>query len=317
MVLPNLIIAGAQKCATSSMFDCLAAHPQCRMSDPKEPTFFSRESNLCDLERYEACFTNHDRQPPDNSETKIVAEASTSYMAEPYVPARIRQALGGQIKFIFMVRRPADRMVSAFWHVAKRGHEHRRLQQVLAGLPDDLDAASHLEQQRVLEAHDTGKIDDRRYVSRYDDPLWSFHYIANSRYSVQIERYKKYFSAEQLKVVVLEELIAQPKKVFASLAEFLEIDAERLPSNFGKVINQTQIPRKIAGVKTLHFMMRSKIGSTVRRRMPLLQEVYQAVSFANKPQTSDCHREFLHRLFSNEKHHLSNFLGRDLTELNW
>ena len=41
--LPNLVIIGAQKCATSSLHRYLDAHPDVAMSDPKELNFFIEE----------------------------------------------------------------------------------------------------------------------------------------------------------------------------------------------------------------------------------------------------------------------------------
>lgn len=93
--LPNVILAGAQKSGTSSLFDCLAAHPHCLASNPKEPTFFSREANLADLSSYARCF---DAQGA-TGDPSVIFEGSTSYMAEVYAPKRIRRALGPNVRF--------------------------------------------------------------------------------------------------------------------------------------------------------------------------------------------------------------------------
>ncbi|MEJ7689960.1 MAG: hypothetical protein WKF76_05735 [Nocardioidaceae bacterium] len=42
MPLPTLVIAGAQKCGTSSLVTLLRQHPQVSMSRPKELHFFDR-----------------------------------------------------------------------------------------------------------------------------------------------------------------------------------------------------------------------------------------------------------------------------------
>ena len=39
---PNLFIVGAPKCATTTLHEYLARHPECYMSRIKEPAYFSR-----------------------------------------------------------------------------------------------------------------------------------------------------------------------------------------------------------------------------------------------------------------------------------
>ena len=64
--LPNLIIPGAQKSGTSSLHAWLADHPQCVMSQPKEPMFFSRSDLRHGIAQYSKCFPHdhHDGQKP-------------------------------------------------------------------------------------------------------------------------------------------------------------------------------------------------------------------------------------------------------------
>ncbi len=38
--LPNLIVVGAMKCATTALHRCLDAHPDVAVSEPKELNFF-------------------------------------------------------------------------------------------------------------------------------------------------------------------------------------------------------------------------------------------------------------------------------------
>ncbi len=40
MSLPNLVIIGAMKCGTTSLYKYLDMHPEIRMSELKEPDFF-------------------------------------------------------------------------------------------------------------------------------------------------------------------------------------------------------------------------------------------------------------------------------------
>ena len=48
--LPDFILPGAPKCGTSTMYDCIAAHPQVQRATRKEPTNFIHypTTKICD-----------------------------------------------------------------------------------------------------------------------------------------------------------------------------------------------------------------------------------------------------------------------------
>jgi hypothetical protein len=115
--IPNtshLMIIGAMKAGTTSLFDMLQHHPEICPSKVKEPEFFSKKQR-------------HDLKVLDYSELfdfdpsihKYAMEGSTGYTKYPKmanVPERIEQS-GLQPKFIYIVRHPIKRIVSNlnFW----------------------------------------------------------------------------------------------------------------------------------------------------------------------------------------------------------
>ena len=130
--LPGLLIPGAQKCGSTALAHYLSLHPGCSLSSPKEPTFFSRLNNLDNLESYSAHFD-------DAKPGTLLFEASTGYLFESYVPGRIARSLlplKPDLKMLIILRRPADRVISAFLHLRKRMDDKRSLQEVLGQLPD-------------------------------------------------------------------------------------------------------------------------------------------------------------------------------------
>ena len=90
--LPDLFIAGAPKCGTTSLYEWLKGHPQIFMARFKEPCYFARDLALepsgyylrygVDRERYLALFA-------DAGGAKRVGEASTRYLYSQDAPRLI------------------------------------------------------------------------------------------------------------------------------------------------------------------------------------------------------------------------------------
>ena len=110
--LPNFIIIGSMKCATSSLHEHLAAQPGIFMSTPKEPNFFSDEAVFArGMDWYTGLFSSADAGD-------LCGESSTHYTKLP-VHAGVVERLAQHTpdaKFIYVMRHPVDRLVSAYIH---------------------------------------------------------------------------------------------------------------------------------------------------------------------------------------------------------
>ena len=52
--IPNLLIAGFQRCGTTALSEYLKTHPDISVTEPKEPHYFAPEfSGVCPAENYE------------------------------------------------------------------------------------------------------------------------------------------------------------------------------------------------------------------------------------------------------------------------
>lgn len=119
-----VLIIGAMKCGTTSLFSYMSEHPLICPSFVKEPEYFSRNQrhkiyvgNYADLWKHY-----------DSSAHRYVLEASTGYTKYPMesdVPERIRES-GIDPKFIYIMRNPVDRIVSHL-NFAQLGKEDRHL----------------------------------------------------------------------------------------------------------------------------------------------------------------------------------------------
>ena len=113
---PNnfVLIVGAMKSGTSSLFRALSQHPQVAVSRQKEPEFFSDETI------YKKGFQWYrDLWDWNPARHTIALEASTSYTKAPLragVPQRIADASGSQFRFIYIMRHPFERIESHVRH---------------------------------------------------------------------------------------------------------------------------------------------------------------------------------------------------------
>ncbi len=125
---PDVIVVGAMKAGTTSLFEWLDGHPQCRLSPVKEPHFFSRDERFAQgVENYLELFAD---VPAD----LVTGEASASY-GDPRVAAtvatRIRD-VAPDVRLIYLVRDPVARMKSHYLHEFQRSRERRDFLEAIA-----------------------------------------------------------------------------------------------------------------------------------------------------------------------------------------
>ena len=153
-MLPNLIIIGAMKSATSSLHYYLSFHPEIYMSSPKELDFFIAERNWGKgREWYESHF------PVD---APVRGESSTNYTRfQLYdgVPKRLHGLLP-DAKFIYVLRDPVLRVVSQYDHRVIQGKETGTISEALCDLPNNdyvLTSKYYLQLTKYLEYYDKSR----------------------------------------------------------------------------------------------------------------------------------------------------------------
>ena len=103
-MLPNFICPGAQKSATTTLYEILKQHPDIYLPYKKELRFFSGDYWDRGIDWYEQQYEDYDGE-------KIVGDISPNYMRKQKIAERIYTTLGPDIKLLFMLRNPADRGV--------------------------------------------------------------------------------------------------------------------------------------------------------------------------------------------------------------
>lgn len=156
---PQAYLVGAQKAGTTFLANLLGAQAGVCVANPKEPDFFTRHRER-GLDWYRERFVE--------SEGRLLLDASTSYAAAPLgahapaaggapsryagVPQAIR-ALAPGARFIYLVRNPAARVHSAYWHEVRAGNETLPIEQALAADSLYLRTTDYLGQLRLYLDH--------------------------------------------------------------------------------------------------------------------------------------------------------------------
>lgn len=103
---------GAQKCASSWLFDILADHPEAALSGKKELDFFSYH--------YENGYEWYEQQFANKPGAKAVGEISPSYFNEASVPERAK-LYSPDLRILLSLRDPVERALSQHRHLVRIG----------------------------------------------------------------------------------------------------------------------------------------------------------------------------------------------------
>ncbi|MBX7495815.1 sulfotransferase domain-containing protein [Qipengyuania sp. 6B39] len=123
--LPDFVIIGAAKAATTWIQAQLQANPAIWMPDP-EPHFFSREYELGEA-HYRSWFADCP------ASATVVGEKSADYLSDPEVPARLAAMLPAA-RLVIQLRNPVDRAYSDYKMLYRRGHVSAKPEEYLASL---------------------------------------------------------------------------------------------------------------------------------------------------------------------------------------
>ncbi|HEY3248633.1 MAG TPA: sulfotransferase [bacterium] len=272
---PDFIGLGAQRSGTSWIYACLYEHPQI-CAPTKEIHFFSREHNW---RRGRPWYEQHFAScgPPT-----VAGEFSTSYLASPDAPERIR-GMYPAAKLLVSLRHPVERLVSSY------------LNDLSAGV---VSAATPL-----AEALQT----------RPD-------YVEQGHYAPQLERYLRRFPRSQMLVLIYDDAVRDPAGFIGQIYVFLGIDPTFRPSMLTSRVGEGHVPRSVRFERALtHGGWVMRRGLT--RRLWWVAKragVGRALRRANtadrpRPALPPAERRRLVDAFADDVTRLEHLLDRDLT----
>lgn len=293
-VLNNLfVIGGAGKSGTSSLWRMLERHPQICMAAIKEPGFFTRIPGRDSGGGREAPSTGGKYGKgldwylslfePEKEAVRF-GEASTLYMHSPDTPdLLLRHA--AQVKVIFVLRDPVDRLYSQYWFERQKG----------ASLPEF-----------------------RELVQR-DHPRFR-RYVENSSYRKHLERFAEAFAQQQILYLLLDDLKQSPYEVLCRTCAFLGIDPPAEEYATTRRHNPTGMARFFLLQRGIRLASRSRMKRLVPQwAMSVLRGVKARLVRANTvdvrypPMDADLRRELLRR-FASDIEYVEEVLGKDLAE---
>lgn len=192
--LPAFIIAGAPRSGTTYLYNLLDHHPEIYLAKPRapEPKFF-----LVDEEYAKGLDYYSDRFFSVSSPDAIRGEKSANYLESAVVAERIFQHLSNS-KLIFVLRDPVERAFSNFLWSTRNGHE-------------TLSFADAIAQEAVRESCYAPAV-------RFARP---FSHISRGLYAKLLQPYLRLFPREQIKIVLHDDIVADPACVAADLMAFV------------------------------------------------------------------------------------------------
>lgn len=195
---PNLFLAGAPKCGTTSLYDWLARHPAIFAPELKEPVYFGSDLTAR-ARREKADYLSHyegwDNEP-------FALDGSTHYFYSATAAEEIAKASPGA-RAIVCLRDPASAVHSMYHQLRFNGAETA------------VDFASALD----AEVERAGKLEPMRRGFP-ENRLYSRVYA----YRRNIERLRKALGREKVRIVLLDDLKANPMEELEALFDWFGID---------------------------------------------------------------------------------------------
>ncbi|MGZ8755797.1 MAG: sulfotransferase family protein [Acidimicrobiia bacterium] len=277
MALPTFLIIGAPKAGTTSLYHYVGQHPDVFTSAVKEPGFFwthRTEAKIDTLEDYQKLFRG-------SESFRAVGEGSPTYLSDENAPALIKELIPNA-KLLAILRDPYKRAFSDFVFLRLRGQE-----------PE----TAFLE---AVEA-DFARPAERR-----------INYVGQGLYHRNLSRYLSFFDKSQLKIVLLEDLEANPDAVLADVFRFLEVDPS-VKVDTSVRLTQSGVPR----FRMIHWLLsdRNPVKRWLTPVFPTgVQKALRQVRSANleKQSMSPAERQALAVHFEADLDQLEQLLDRDL-----
>jgi len=209
---PHLIIAGATRAASTSLFGYLGDHPGVVRSSLKETRFFLSEEYPvprhlpadAPLSDYLTLF-----RPP--LEGKALLEATPDYLFCPVAAGRIHTSLPGA-RLIFILREPVERLIS--WY--RYARQNNLLDQAVS--LDDYVGQQFDAAQKPPEAPEPS--------GAPDNPSAAQHMLSltQGRYSEFLPTYFEMFGRERCLVLDYQQVSLAPRQTLKAVCAFAGID---------------------------------------------------------------------------------------------
>lgn len=218
MTALDFLIIGAQKCATTTLFELLRQHRELQLPLEKEVPFFTETS----ADGSDAAAWARFARRYFAADGRRIGKVTPQYMADARVPRRLA-ALMPDCRLIAVLRDPLERSYSHFRMAQRRGTETRDFAAAMAPLLDPC------QQQRARSGSPP------RHAQGYEPE--ADYYLAWSEYGRILTDYRRCFGAQQLLVIYSEELQDNPRQVLQRVLRFIGVSTDFHPRGLGEVMH--------------------------------------------------------------------------------
>jgi hypothetical protein len=297
MNTPNLLLVGAAKSGTTSLYYYLNQHPDIFMSKVKEPRFITSQflnlpqkgpgdkttarNAIKTWKKYKNLFKNADE--------KIIGEGSVDTLYYGIRSVEIIKKYLGNPKILMVLRNPIKRAYSAYKHLVRDGRETLNFAEAL-------------------------KKEEDRIKSNWEF-IW--HYKNTGLYYQQVKAFLEGF--DQVNVILFRDFKKDTKQTLKNIFKFLDVDDSFIPSQ-ESIHNKTGIPKN----KLLHNLVGKDliINKWIYRGMKkilsdrLMEKIRLKIvgrNLENFPAMKKETKEYLINYYKEDVKNLEKLLNRDLS----
>lgn len=213
-MLPNLIIAGAQKSASTFIQTILSDHPEVYLPKQEVPFFEDPDYGNMNIKEFDKIFMNR--------KEKVLGIKRPNYLCKPEVGPRLAEIIPNA-KVLIILRNPIDRAISAYFHNIKYGFLPPL--PIEEGLDKVIDGSINSEYPRAAEIVNDG-----------------FYYKC-------LQLYEHFFQTGNILILLHEDILQNKKMSIQRIYDFLGINS----SFNSKNINLTP-QKVIYNIKRLKFI---------------------------------------------------------------
>ena len=292
-MLPNLVIIGAQKSATTFIHVCLSEHPDVYIPSAETPFFESPDYEQHSIASLESLF--------EGRSEKIRGIKRPAYLCKDEVPDRLKEHLP-DAKLIVVLRNPIERAVSAYFHNINCGF--LPVIGIEEGFRQLMDDKFRIEYKRSSEVIEFGL------------------------YYKHLMQYKYAFESKNILVLLYEDIRDHKIETYHKICRFLDISAGFLPkainSRYQEVIynldrlkfvrlrNRFLFDYDVSGNR-LHIKHGSNLSTVIGLSVSLIDRLFLSRIIANKtPVLSDDLRRYIFDLYRDDIRSLQTLIDRRL-----
>ncbi len=203
---PNILCVGFSKCGTTTLYDIMKQHPDICLSGIKEPIYYGSKE-LVKKRGFEWYIK---RYYPPKSNKKIIMEINPILGRD--VPAiQIKKDYGKNIKIIFLIRNPINRMYSEFKMNLLDGTCFPKLK-------DNINSSTSFLFDKWIKNNFILK--DNKYILLHN---YSTKFVESGNYYCHIKEYINIFGKDNVQIIIFEDFVKNPKEICLKIFDFINV----------------------------------------------------------------------------------------------